>query len=102
MKAFGIACVIMALFWLPYLIPWDDIFVSGEESFTALLRDPNHLAFEAITGIGQTIVIDVVGLALVWPLVKRHFHQDIEQATGVDIDGDGVTHVAGFNEGRHD
>jgi len=67
-------------------IPWGSIFVVGEEPMLALLRDPNHLAFEAITGIGQTLVINVLVLALVWPRIRAHFHRDIDSIAASEHD----------------
>lgn len=56
------------------------IFQPGEEGFFDLLRDPNHLLFEFVTGMTQTILFDGLLLAVIWPFIRRHFHRDIEDA----------------------
>ena len=78
----ALVALVPALILFVALVPWGSIFVPGEEPFTALLRDPNHLAFEAITGIAQTAVVDLFVLAFAWPLIKRHIHRDIDRSHG--------------------
>lgn len=63
------------------------IFQPGEEGFFDLLRDPNHLLFEFVTGMTQTIVFDGLLLAVIWPFVKRHIHRDIKHPEEVPDEG---------------
>lgn len=46
------------------------------ESFWTLLRDPAHWQFELFL----MLVFDVVLGALVWPVIKRHIHRDVDDA----------------------
>ena len=57
-------------------------FVAGEDGLLDLLRDPNHLLFEFITGGVETLVVDGLLVAVVWPTVLRHLHRD---APHVDV-----------------
>lgn len=45
------------------------------ETFGTLLRDPNHWAFELL---GMALFDGLIG-AILWPLIKRHFHQDLHK-----------------------
>jgi hypothetical protein len=74
-------------------VPWNNIFVPGEENWLTLLRDPHHLAFEGLTGIGQTLVINVLLLAVVWPFIRKHIHRDVKH--GVEHSGRPLSSLAG-------
>lgn len=85
MKLFAIVAVLAALaLSFIALFPWGAVFVSGEENWLTLTRDPHHLAFEVITGGIQQLVIGVLGGAVIWPRIKAHIHRDINKSHGED------------------
>lgn len=51
------------------------------ETFPELVRDPAHWQFELLVGLIEMVVFDVVVGAFVWPLIRKHFHRDIEDAS---------------------
>lgn len=76
----AICGIVAALFSIGWTM--NKFFVAGEENWLTLVRDPHHLAFEAITGGVQQLVFGVIGGAVIWPRIKAHIHRDI--AHGVD------------------
>ena len=53
--------------------------VDGEETFDALVHDKAHWQFELVVGAVESLVIDVVIVALIWgQFIKPHIHKDID------------------------
>lgn len=69
------------------------------ESFTTLLQDPAHWAFEFLVGGIEELFFGVIVGVIVWPRIKRHFHADIEDAARTASGGWTVT-VTDNHEGH--
>ncbi len=46
------------------------------ETFTTLLRDPNHWMFEFLVGGIEEIITGILIGVVIWPRIMRHWHRD--------------------------
>lgn len=54
-------------------------FNDGDESYGELMRNGNHLLWEATWWGVETLVLDLLVGLIAWPFIKRHFHRDIDR-----------------------
>ena len=52
------------------------------ETFWDLVRDPAHWQFEILVNVLENLVVGGLIGVFIWPAIKRHIHQDVEEATG--------------------
>lgn len=55
-------------------------FVSGDESYGALMRNGNHWEWELTLSLSEIILIDGIIGFLIWPAIRRHIHRDVDAA----------------------
>jgi len=55
-------------------------FVSGDESYGSLMRNGNHWEWELTLSLAEIFIIDGILGLLIWPAIKRHIHDDVDDA----------------------